>query len=229
MKKNRGEAAFFRAFGVSALIGLALVYVNGASAQSTEKSSFFGSYEQIMGSAGQYLTTTRYQRLLPTDYGHNQNTARHWNIIVDLLGRQRPENQLRLVHQFFNMTPYVEDIDAYHKQDYWASVGEFMDRGGDCEDFAIAKYRALVDSGFPAGDLRIVLVTDLALKRDHAVLTARLGDKTYVLDNVRNEVVEADQVTTYRPRYSLNQFNVWSHRTATRRDLPMQQIELKAE
>jgi predicted transglutaminase-like cysteine proteinase len=41
-------------------------------------------------------------------------------------------------------------------QDYWATPQETYARGaGDCEDFAIAKYFALLDAGLPAKQLRL--------------------------------------------------------------------------
>jgi len=43
-------------------------------------------------------------------------------------------------------------------------------REGDCEDYAIAKYVALREAGFPQDDLQLVLVRDRAVRQDHAVL-----------------------------------------------------------
>ena len=52
--------------------------------------------------------------------------------------------------------------------------GEFLHRGGDCEDYALAKYLALRALGFAAADLRIVALSDAARGLHHAVLTVRL-------------------------------------------------------
>jgi predicted transglutaminase-like cysteine proteinase len=54
---------------------------------------------------------------------------------------------------------------------------------GDCKDYAIAKYVALREVGIAEQDLRLVIVHDLALDEDHAIVTARLGQNWLVLDN----------------------------------------------
>ena len=54
---------------------------------------------------------------------------------------------------------------------------------GDCKDYAIAKYVALIEAGVAAKDVRLVIVRDLALGQDHAVIAMRLGPNWIMLDN----------------------------------------------
>jgi len=54
---------------------------------------------------------------------------------------------------------------------------------GDCKDYAIAKYVALGEAGIAWKDLRIVIVHDLALDEDHAIVATRLGRNWIMLDN----------------------------------------------
>jgi predicted transglutaminase-like cysteine proteinase len=54
---------------------------------------------------------------------------------------------------------------------------------GDCKDYAIAKYVALREAGIAEEDLRLVIVHDLALDEDHAIVATRLGQSWIVLDN----------------------------------------------
>jgi predicted transglutaminase-like cysteine proteinase len=56
---------------------------------------------------------------------------------------------------------YVTDFTQYGETDRWsAPLATFATGKGDCEDYAIAKYVALRDAGFPTDDLRVVLVRD---------------------------------------------------------------------
>ena len=49
------------------------------------------------------------------------------------------------VNTFFNRLPFVADMAHWGVEDYWASPAEtFASNGGDCEDFSIAKYFALM-------------------------------------------------------------------------------------
>jgi len=54
---------------------------------------------------------------------------------------------------------------------------------GDCEDYAIAKYVALVDAGIPEQDVKLVIVHNLAFDEDHAMVATRVDGEWIVLDN----------------------------------------------
>jgi hypothetical protein len=87
------------------------------------------------------------------------------------------------------------------KQDVWSSpLATFASGRGDCEDYAIAKYVALLETGFPVDDLRVTVVHDVRVRADHAVLTARLDGYWIVMDNIRTSLLEDRDVTwQYRP------------------------------
>ena len=118
---------------------------------------------------------------------------------------------LRSVNTAVNRTPYVADADNYGVDDYWASPDEFAARGGDCEDYAIAKYALLKARGLSANQMRIVIVRDLELNTAHAVLSVNLGGVHYILDNQSSDVRRDTDVTRYRPVYSLNEAGWWLH------------------
>lgn len=172
----------------------------------------FGARQEWVGASGSELSFARYRQLIDSQTDRDVGTAKKWAIITQLIRNQKPENQLRLVHQFFNSLPYKTDQALHQRSDYWASAGEFIREGGDCEDYAIAKYRALVDAGYDARQLRIVLVEDTITREPHAVLAARLGAQTFILDNQRNEVLNDSDLGHYRPIYSINEIGVWRHR-----------------
>lgn len=123
--------------------------------------------------------------------------------------------QLDAVNQWANTKPYVEDWVNWHVADYWETPGEFIAKGGDCEDFAIAKYFSLIRLGFPAGDLRIVVVADSTTHGFHAVLAARLDGTVWLMDNFLPAVVAMESQPQYTAVYSLNQQGWWLHSNPT--------------
>ncbi|MCC7258363.1 MAG: transglutaminase-like cysteine peptidase [Gammaproteobacteria bacterium] len=136
--------------------------------------------------------------------------SRWLTFLGGLRGRPVAE-QLREVNRYANEMDYVLDFENYRVEDYWAIPREFLGNGGDCEDYAIAKYFSLRWLGFPGGDLRIVIVQDTNLRAPHAVLAVGRGPEILVLDNQVREVIPHRQVVHYAPVYSINQQGWWIH------------------
>ena len=72
-----------------------------------------------------------------------------------------------------------EDIGA----DVWNADAD----GGDCEDYALAKRRALVSAGLPASALRFVLVRTPS-GESHVVLVVATNAGELALDNLTDEI-----------------------------------------
>src|SRR5215475_3116380 len=83
-----------------------------------------------------------------------------WQQLVASLRDRKPAVQLKLVNKAINQHRYIEDWANWDLADYWETPLQFLDRSGDCEDFAIAKYLALRAAGMPADAMRIVIVRD---------------------------------------------------------------------
>ena len=115
------------------------------------------------------------------------------------------------VNNLMNQKRYVTDKANYGKNDYWATPVEFFQRGGDCEDFAIAKYTALRALGVPENRLRIAIVQDLQKNIPHAVLIVYTDQGPMLLDNQIKSAVKADKVSHYKPIFSINQEAWWLH------------------
>src|ERR1700753_3221158 len=86
--------------------------------------------------------------------------ARSWipaglTCFLDSLRQQSRRDQLNAVNQWANARPYVEDRVNWGVPDYWETPAQFLAHGGDCEDYAIAKYFSLVKLVFSPHDLRI--------------------------------------------------------------------------
>ncbi len=117
------------------------------------------------------------------------------------------------VDAMMNKQKYIVDSKNWGKSDYWATPIEFMTRGGDCEDFAIAKYTALRALGVPESRMRIAIVQDLQKDMAHAVLIVYSERGAVVLDNQSKVMKTAASIKHYKPIFSINREAWWLHTT----------------
>lgn len=122
-----------------------------------------------------------------------------------------PREQLLAINRYANEKDYVLDLENYGIEDYWAIPRQFLGNGGDCEDFAIAKYFSLRWLGYPRDEMRIVVVQDTNLRVPHAVLAVGREDDALILDNQVSEVLPDEKVVHYAPVYSINERSWWIH------------------
>ncbi len=135
-----------------------------------------------------------------------------WKAEIEKLRGKSQQEQIEGVNNFLNAIPYIEDIDNYGKTDYWSTPIEFLTRGGDCEDFAIAKYASLRALGFSADQLRIAVVQDEVKNIPHALLIVYSDGGNFVLDNQNKRTETITAVTRYKPIFSINSTSWWLHR-----------------
>lgn len=108
-----------------------------------------------------------------------------------------------------NAVRYVSDYAQHGVADLWSSPLATMASGqGDCEDYAILKYALLLEAGVDKADLRLLLVKDLAVRQDHAVLAVRQNGRWLVLDNRRSAPFETADLAHFMPLFSLDQQGV---------------------
>ena len=121
-------------------------------------------------------------------------------------------DKLKKVNQFFNQLEFVDDIDNWGEDDYWATPNEFIVcQAGDCEDFSIAKYFTLCAMGVPEEKLSLTYVKALKYNAHHMVLTydSTLGTEPLILDNIINTVKPASERSDLIPIYRFNGTNLW--------------------
>jgi predicted transglutaminase-like cysteine proteinase len=127
--------------------------------------------------------------------------------------RNKPIGEkLQAVNDFFNRMRFIDDIRHWGEMDYWATPVEFLaTNGGDCEDFAIAKYLTLKQLGVPTENMRITYVKALEINQAHMVLTfyETPSSEPVVLDNLKPTVLPASQRDDLVPVYSFNGDNLW--------------------
>lgn len=131
--------------------------------------------------------------------------------------RTLPEmEKLQLVNAFFNKLPNVEDVEHWGAQEYWATPLELLaSNGGDCEDFALAKYFTLREIGVADERLRITYVNAYLREshqfQSHMILTYYPAPDAVplVLDNLVSAVKPATERTDLSPTYSFNATGLW--------------------
>lgn len=117
--------------------------------------------------------------------------------------------KLEKVNSLFNVYPYTEDIDTYKVEDYWATPPEFLKNSGDCEDYAIIKWNALLQLGIQEKAMRILVVVDTLRGIGHAVLLVQHGKEIYLLDNTTELVLPAKMYTHYAPKFTVDRYGVY--------------------
>jgi predicted transglutaminase-like cysteine proteinase len=138
-----------------------------------------------------------------------------WTTLLSSGKKKSDDEKLRLVNQFFNQIPFISDSEQWSSRDYWATPVELLaSNGGDCEDYAIAKYFSLLALGFPVEKLRITYVKALRQPRGeeaHMVLTyyPKANSTPLVLDNLDKEIRLASVRTDLLPIYSFNGAGLW--------------------
>lgn len=97
-----------------------------------------------------------------------------------------PTIQLEAVNFYINTIVPRHDEQNYQQEDYWASRGEFLSKGGgDCEDYAIAKFYTLKDLGFDTQKMGLCVVKEQGKDFWHMVLFVfgKAKEEPLVLDN----------------------------------------------
>lgn len=120
--------------------------------------------------------------------------------------------KLERVNGFFNKITFVSDSIHWSQKDYWATPIEFLaSDGGDCEDFALAKYFTLKLIGVAEEKLHLTYVKALNINQAHMVLTyyEKPGAVPLVLDNLIDAIEPANKRTDLLPVYTFNGSGLW--------------------
>ncbi len=129
------------------------------------------------------------------------------------------EQQIQLVNRFINKRGYESDrrktFDGEDgkivRRSHWATLKEFLEQGGDCEDYATAKYFILRRLGFPAARLRVVVAYDRRYREHHAVVAVRQDDGVAWVLETDNHIHRQRKPMDLRYVYAVNEAGVWDH------------------
>ena len=151
--------------------------------------------------------------LFEQQYGSNaRQRIERWQSLIHTGMELGNLETLQQVNAFFNEVEFVNDIDHWGVEDYWATPTQLLaSNGGDCEDFSIAKYFTLRQMGIPAEHLRLTYVKALELNQAHMVLTyfATPDADPLVLDNLVSEIHASSLRNDLLPVYSFNADGLW--------------------
>jgi len=136
--------------------------------------------------------------------------------IVDRGRRLEGRARLGEINRAINLKlKLTSDLALYGAEDVWSPpLATLAIGGGDCEDYAIAKFVALQEAGVSPDDLRIVILRDDLRDEDHAVVAARLDGHWLTLDNRHMVLVEDHDLRRYRPIFLVDRDGVKAYSDA---------------
>lgn len=92
--------------------------------------------------------------------------------------------QLDEINRYVNkVIEPATDMEIYGETERWA----IPTTRGDCEDYALLKRKLLIERGWPASSLLMTVVRD-EKGEGHAILTARVAQGDFILDNKNDDV-----------------------------------------
>jgi len=168
----------------------------------------FPSWTRVMRLHGAALSAP-HRDCGPGDDGHC--LLDDWRDFLAGLQDKDRSTQLERVNDFVNRFAYRSDASNWNRPDYWAAPAEFFNAGGDCEDFAIAKYFSLKLLGISPEAMRIVILRDKRRNTNHAVLTVEHEGETLMLDSIERAVMPWREARHYSPYISVNERYFWLH------------------
>ncbi|ATJ83862.1 T1SS associated transglutaminase-like cysteine proteinase LapP [Halomonas beimenensis] len=164
--------------------------------------------------------------------GRGRAMLEEWFRLLDRLTSQPLRTQLRDTNDFFNRRIlWLEDIDIWGHEDYWATPLETMGRAeGDCEDYSIAKYITLNRLGVPTRTLRLIYVRARIgrsqITQAHMVLGyyETPASEPLILDNLVPSITPASQRVDLDPIFSFNSDGLWAGGSTQSRANPAQRL-----
>jgi predicted transglutaminase-like cysteine proteinase len=112
----------------------------------------------------------------------------------------------------------ISDQLQWSVPDHWSDPLETLrSHRGDCEDYAIVKYAALLEAGIPKDDVKIVILKNTFPNEDHAAVAARVDGRWLILDNRTLTLVRDTDVTRAIPLFVLDHEGVKRFNWASRK------------
>ncbi len=149
-----------------------------------------------------------------------------------LKGRDLEEaDRLELVNRYLNRRKYSDDRQSNNAsslqstkaakrhsaaltsepRSHWSTLYEFLQRGGDCEDYASSKYFLLRRLGIEPDRMRVVVARERNRRGHHAVLAYQWPDGAVWLLESDNIIKKRSHIG-YRYVYALNERGIWDYR-----------------
>lgn len=165
--------------------------------------------------------TDAYINSAATKYGISaKRRLQEWDKLIKQNQSKSEPEKLRLVNDFFNRIRYVSDLEHWGVEDFWATPAELLaSNGGDCEDYAIAKYFTLVAMHVDPNKLKITYVKARVNNKmiAHMVLTyyTQPNAVPLVLHSLNKQIRPATQRPDLTPVYAFNGDGLWIVKSRT--------------
>ena len=165
--------------------------------------------------------TDAYINSAATKYGISaKRRLQEWDKLIKQNQSKSEPEKLRLVNDFFNRIRYVSDLEHWGVEDFWATPAELLaSNGGDCEDYAIAKYFTLVAMHVDPNKLKITYGKARVNNKmiAHMVLTyyTQPNAVPLVLDSLNKQIRPATQRPDLTPVYAFNGDGLWIVKSRT--------------
>ena len=190
------------------LASVSLNYADGVM-----QSSLFGTGEKRSGDLSAFTKWSAMFERFERDVSRpsNQDVVEAWRGAIGKLRGKSLIDMADGVNNLMNQVRYIGDNRNWGRSDYWETPVEFMNKGGDCEDFAIAKYASLRALGVPESLMRVAIVKDMEKGIPHAILIVYTDQGPMVLDNQIKRMTRASSISHYKPIFSINRSAWWVH------------------
>ncbi len=116
--------------------------------------------------------------------------------------------RIGVINRAINLTIQAASMDRWTAPLETIAIGR-----GDCKQYAIAKYFALIEAGISENDVKLVIVHDLGLGQNHAIVVVGLKNKWIVLDNRWLTMVEDTDFRGTVPLFLFDRYGVRQFRT----------------
>jgi predicted transglutaminase-like cysteine proteinase len=108
--------------------------------------------------------------------------------------------RIGIINRAVNMAiKSADDPYVWHSPLEALSIAE-----GDCKDYAITKYFALLQAGLPERDVKLLIVHDVKVNQDHAIVAVRFDGDWIILDNRWLALVRDVEMRRAVPLYVLD-------------------------
>jgi predicted transglutaminase-like cysteine proteinase len=92
---------------------------------------------------------------------------------------------------------------------YWSGPLGILESGkGDCKDYAIAKYAALIKAGISEDQVRLIIVHKSGRREYHMVVAVLEGGQWLLLDNLTMMLVKDTDRVDYAPQFAFDRVGV---------------------
>jgi len=192
---------------------ITLASVSSEQIAGVYKTSLFGTAERASTDLSAFTKWSDMFERFHRDVSRESSSKviQDWKMdISDLRGKSLVD-MADGVNNLMNKVRYIGDSKNWGKSDYWETPIEFLTRGGDCEDFAIAKYASLRALGVPEHLMRIAIVKDMQKGIPHAILIVYTDQGPMILDNQIKKMARASSIFHYKPIFSINRSAWWVH------------------